>query len=110
MSRPEPLFARGDAARVAGLVAIAGAIQAATIAFTLGEARIPFSALSVYFDGHVYLEIAKSFPLPYAPAGRDYVGHAPGYPALIYLFRLLVPASVANWGTLTMLASALPAL
>lgn len=72
------------------------------LAGVLGALRagIPFSELGVYFDGHLYLQIAKSFPLPYAAEGRDYLGQAPLYPALIWLARLVVPAGLAGWGTL----------
>jgi hypothetical protein len=67
-------------------------------------AEIPLSSLAVFFDGHLYMEIAKSFPVPYAEAGRDYAGHAPGYPALIALTRLLVPDALGSWGIVALLA------
>jgi hypothetical protein len=70
--------------------------------------ELPLTHLGVYFDGHVYIEIAKSFPLPYASEGRHYLGHAPGYPALIALLRALAPGLV-NWGAAALLASWLPA-
>jgi hypothetical protein len=72
-------------------------------------AGVPLAQLGVYFDGHMYLEIARSFPLPYAAEGIAYTGFAPGYPALIYLTRLLVPAELASWGQLALLASLIPA-
>lgn len=67
-------------------------------------ADVPFSNLAVFFDGHLYLEIAKSFPLPYSSAGPHYAGHAPGYPAAIYLLKLIVPDAAGNWGLSALVA------
>lgn len=65
------------------------------------------AALGAHFDGHLYIEIARSFPLPYAAEGRDYLGQPPGYPVLIALGRLVAPEP-ANWGLLALLASWIP--
>lgn len=54
----------------------------------------PLAELAVYRDGHLYLEIAKSFPLPYSADGPAYLAHAPGFPALIHLASLVAP----DWG------------
>ena len=89
--------------------ALALAFQVATAALAAQSAGIPLAHLGVYFDGHLYIEIAKSFPLPYAPEGRHYLGHAPGYPALIALLRQLTPASWVDWGLAALLASWIPA-
>ena len=56
------------------------------------RAGVDLASLGVYFDGYLYVEIAKSFPLPYASEGRIYLGHAPGYPALIYLIEKILPS------------------
>jgi hypothetical protein len=58
------------------------------------------SLLGAYFDGHVYIEIARSFPLPYAPEARGYLGHAPGFSALLWAARLLTFGAI-DWGTLS---------
>ena len=84
-------------------------VHAATSMLAARGAGIPLSHLGVCADGHLYLEIAKSFPLPFSAAGRDYLGQAPGYPALIYMGRLLVAATWLNWGGLALLATWLPA-
>jgi hypothetical protein len=100
-----PVFEPGDAVPVVALFALAFGIHVLTATATAAAARIPLSALGLYFDGHLYIEIARSFPLPYAPEGADYYGHAPGYPALIYLLRLVTPSGPINWGALALLAS-----
>jgi hypothetical protein len=58
-------------------------------------------ALGVYFDGHFYIDIARSFPLPYSPEGLDYLGHAPGFSAALFLARLLTPDAL-HWGALAL--------
>jgi hypothetical protein len=68
-----------------------------------GEIRLP--ELAVFFDGHLYLEIAKSFPLPYSPEGRHYLTHAPGYPAWIAGVHVLVPSGPASWGWAGLIAA-----
>ena len=84
---------------------LALAFQVVTAALAARAAGIPISHLGVYFDGHIYIEIAKSFPLPYAAEGRHYLGHAPGYPAAIALVRALTPSGLVNWGLAALLAS-----
>ncbi len=82
------------------------------VAVALGIARaaeIPLPTLALFFDGHLYLEIAKSFPLPYGPGSLDYTGYAGGYPAFAAAIRLVVPDSLASWGTVLLLASWIPA-
>lgn len=71
--------------------------------------HMPFLRLGAFFDASIYIEIAKSFPLPYAPEGPDYLGHAPGYPALMAFFRSLTPRVYLHWGALALLASWVPA-
>lgn len=91
------------------LVAIAG-VQLALFAWTVWTATerglIPFGALGVYYDGSFYIEIAKSFPLPYGPEALDYTSHAPGYALLIWIVHGL---SWVDWGTAALLASWIPA-
>jgi len=94
---------------MAGLFVFALGVHAVTTRVAVAAAGLPFAHLGVYFDGHVYLEIARSFPLPYAPEGIAYTGFAPGYPALIYAMRLLVPGALASWGSLALLATLIPA-
>ena len=84
---------------------LALAFHVVTAALAAHAVRIPLSHLGVYFDGHLYIEIAKSFPLPYAAEGRHYLGQAPGYPAAITLVRALTPSSLVNWGLAALLAS-----
>ena len=62
------------------------------------QALKPLGALGVYFDGGYYLEIARSFPLPFPPEAISYGGRAPLYPALIWLVHLLTPDALVDWG------------
>jgi len=104
-----PLFTRADALPLALLFAgSAGLVVAVAVAVSRATG-LPLSALAVFYDGHIYLEIARSFPLPYAREGLDYMGHAPGYPAAAWLLRVLTPDALFDWGTLLLLASWLPA-
>lgn len=68
-------------------------------------AGVPLPELSVFFDGHLYIEIAKSFPAPYSPEGRHYLSHAPGYPAWVAMVHGFVPRGPASWGWAAMLAA-----
>ena len=61
--------------------------------------------LAVYFDGHLYMQIAKSFPLPFDAMGPHYQGHAPGYAFGIALIELLTPSAWVNWGLAAMLTT-----
>lgn len=90
-------------AAVAGLLAVLTSVLAAR------DSAMSVGALGVYFDGHLYLEIARSFPLPYGPGAVDYAGHAPGYPGLAWLLRALLPDAWIDWGGLLLLASWIPA-
>jgi hypothetical protein len=106
--QPKPLT-RGDVGPLAAVVAIALVFHVLPAILTSRATELPVRALSVYFDGHMYIEIARSFPLPYPPGSFDYMGQAPGYPALIYLGRLLTPSAFVDWGSLALMASWLPA-
>src|SRR5512139_645341 len=101
--------ASSEAGRMAGLFAFALLVHGAIMQMSARAAGLPLASLGVYFDGHMYLEIARSFPLPYAAEGIAYTGFAPGYPALIYATRLLVPAALAGWTSLALLSSLVPA-
>jgi hypothetical protein len=105
-----PLFQRSDRAPLAALFAFALGVQ--VLAAVLG-ARGELSALGVHFDGHKYIEIARSFPLPYAPEGQALMGHAPGYPAALALARV-ASGGLLHWGWLALgvawLSGALAAL
>jgi hypothetical protein len=100
---------REDMGPLLAVVAIALVFHVLPAVMASRATGLPVRALSVYFDGHMYIEIAKSFPLPYPPESFDYMGHAPGYPALIYLGRLLTPSALIDWGRLALMASWLPA-
>ncbi len=98
--------------RPAGLVAIfliSLALQAGTAVLGASANALPLSHLGVYYDGNLYLEIARSFPLPYAPEGPHYAGQAPLYPGLIWALRVLSPGAWFDWGLLALVASWVPA-
>ena len=85
---------------LAAVFGLALAFHAGTGILAALRAGIPFSELAAYFDGHLYLQVAKSFPLPYSEEGRNYLTHAPLYPGLIWLAHLVVPSALAGWGAL----------
>ncbi len=103
-ARPGPPWAASD--RAAGGLIFGLALCVEVLAAWLGVrgAPISLSALAVFFDGHKYLEIAKSFPLPYSAQGDLLLGHAPGYPALIALLHA-VAGGALDWGSAALLAS-----
>jgi hypothetical protein len=104
-----PAIGRDDALPIAALFfgsLVLYVVIAATVAIRAG---ISLPGLAVFYDGHLYLEIARSFPLPYAAEGRDYMGHAPGYPALAFILRVLTPDSWLDWGMALLVASWVPA-
>lgn len=98
-----------DSYRVAAVTAASLAYLAAVAAGIAWVAGIPLPALSLFFDGHLYLEIAKSFPLPYGPGALDYSGYAAGYPAFAYGTKVFLPDTLGGWGGAMLLASWLPA-
>lgn len=102
-------LAREDLQRCAWLFGVTFALQVALSVAVAASSGMPLPALAAYNDGHLYLEIAKSFPLPYAAEGPHYLGHAPGYPALIAAVHALTPDAWVDWGTAALLASWLPA-
>jgi hypothetical protein len=104
-----PSPAREGALQVALLIALSLALEIAIAARVARATAMPLPWLAAFFDGYLYLDIARSFPLPFSPEGRDYLGQAPGYPALIYLMRQLMPLDTVNWGALALAASWLPA-
>jgi hypothetical protein len=73
---------------------LATAAMAAVAVASATTAQRPLAELSVYFDGHLYLDIARSFPRPLEPGGLIYSGHAPAYPFLIHLLH----ATGLGWG------------
>jgi len=87
---------------IAALAAASLAVAIATAWRGVGDA--PPSTLGAYFDGHLYIDIARSFPLPYAPEGRDYLGHAPLYPALL-AFARAATLHALDWGALAVIVS-----
>ena len=94
---------------MAACAALAVAAHVATALISANGAGVGLSALGAYFDGHLYLEIARSFPLPFSPEGLDYTGQAPGYPLLAWALRVLLPNAWVDWGGVLLLASWLPA-
>jgi hypothetical protein len=89
--------------------ALSGVLAAATSLLAARDSALPTGALGVYFDGHLYLEIARSFPLPFGPGAIDYAGQPPGYPLAAWALRVLLPNAWLNWGGLLLLASWIPA-
>ena len=63
------------------------AISITTTIYAVGWEGL--TTLGVFFDGHLYVEIAKSFPIPFGPGANDYLGQSPVYPAFIFVARLL---------------------
>lgn len=95
----------GEWKTLAFLFVLALALHAIVSIATARAAGVPLSHLAMFYDGHLYLEIAKSFPLPYSPEGHDYWGQPPGLPALIYIARVLVPDAWADWGLVALLTA-----
>ena len=110
MSAPAtPWLARGDRAPLLALVLLSLAVYAGIATVASRQADLPLPALALYSDGFVYIEIAKSFPLPYAAEAEDYTGHAPGYPGVAWMLHRLLSLFGAGWGTALLLASWIPA-
>ena len=108
-SPAESRLTRADLRPVALLIALSLGLQIGIAVLVTRSTSMPLSWLGVFFDGYLYLDIARSFPLPFSPEGRDYLGQAPGYPALIYLARQLTPLHPVNWGALALATSWLSA-
>lgn len=101
---------RDDLPQLALVAALASALHVGVAVAVAARTGIPLQSLGAFFDGHFYLEIARSFPLPYAPQALDYAGLAPAYPALAWLLRGLLPDALVNWGGAMLLATWLPAV
>jgi len=99
--RPAGRDARRETKRGEMLLLAALSLLLSVAAVLLGMRGEGVGDLGAYFDGHLYIEIARSFPLPYSPDGRDYLGHAPGFAALLSLARLLTPDAL-HWGALAL--------
>jgi len=82
-----------------GLAVASLAVSLGTTVLALGPQGL--AELGVYFDGHFYIEIARSFPLPFSAAGIDYMGQAPGFSGALYLARLATPDAI-DWGMLAL--------
>lgn len=100
---------REDLPQLALVAALASALHVGVAVAVAARSGLPLPVLGVFFDGHIYLEIARSFPLPYAPEALDYAGFAPAYPALAWLLHGAL-GSVLNWGGALLLATWLPAV
>lgn len=92
-----PRLTAFDAAVMLGLAAGTTALEALASALGAQPGHGATAPLAVYYDGHKYLEIAKSFPLPYAAEGDLLLGHAPGYPAAIAFAHALC-GGLLDWG------------
>jgi len=103
-ARPPPRLSRSDAAAMLGLAAGATALEALASVLGAQPGHGATAPLAVYYDGHKYLEIARSFPLPYAPEGDVLLGHAPGYPAAIALAHALC-GGLLDWGSVALAVS-----
>ena len=99
-----PVSLRADAKAMAALFVFALGVEITTAILGVARSPDPLPSLAVYFDGHKYLEIARSFPLPYSAEGRELLGHAPGYPAFIALARVFVPGAL-DWGVVALVVS-----
>ncbi len=103
------LFRREDCVPLASVVVLAVSFHAILGSLAIRSVDVTHSNFALFFDGHLYIEIAKSFPLPFGDGARDYMGQAPGYPALIALVRWLTPDALVDWGLAALIASTLPA-
>ena len=99
---------RADLPALAAVTGLALLLPVGVALVSAAHSGIGPSSLGVYHDGHLYIEIARSFPLPYSADGASYVGQAPGYPALIALFHALTPDAWVDWGAAALLASWIP--
>lgn len=80
-----------------GLFVLGLLLFAATAALAARRAGVPLGSLAIHYDGLLYLTIAKSFPVPFAPEALHYASHPPGFPALVWLVHQVVPPSLAGW-------------
>ena len=62
---------RDDLPQLALVAALASALHVGVAVAVAARTGIPLQVLGVFFDGHFYLEIARSFPLPYGPEALD---------------------------------------
>lgn len=78
-----------------------GSLLLSFLTVLLGVRGEGVGELGAYFDGHFYIEIARSFPMPYSAEGLDYLGHAPGFSAVLFLARVMTPETL-HWGMLAL--------
>ena len=83
--------------RMLALFALGLLLFAGTAWLAARGAGVPLGSLAIHYDGMLYLTIAKSFPVPFAPEALHYASHPPGFPALVWLVHQLVPPSLAGW-------------
>lgn len=103
------LFRREDRVPLALVVGLAASFHVVLGSLAIGPLELTHSNFGLFYDGHLYIEIAKSFPLPFGSGARDYMGQAPGYPALIALVRWATPDALVDWGLAALIASTIPA-
>ena len=94
---PRSRSANRDLLALLALFGLGLLLFAATASLAARRAGVPLGSLALYYDGLLYLTIAKSFPIPFAPEALHYASHPPGFPALVWLAHLVVPPSLAGW-------------
>ncbi len=94
---PRSRSANRDPWVVLALFALGLLLFAATASLAARRAGVPLGSLALHYDGLLYLTIAKSFPIPFAPEALHYASHPPGFPALVWLAHLVLPPSLAGW-------------
>jgi len=88
---------------VSGLLLAAIAVRVAALLVASGVTGLPIERLALYFDGHEYITIAQSFPLPYTPGLWIETSWLPGYPlAIAIAFQV-----VGNYAVAALLVSIL---
>ena len=102
----DPPLPANTARERALVVALSLVASAAAVALGHGLGDLP--RLGIYFDGHFYIDIARSFPLPYGEGARDYASHAPGYGGVLWLARTITFGAL-DWGTLAVVVTWLAA-
>jgi hypothetical protein len=79
------------------------AVRVVALLIARGATGLPVEQLALYFDGHEYITIAQSFPLPYGPDLWLETNWLPGYPlAIAIAFQV-----VGNYAVAALLVSIL---
>jgi hypothetical protein len=86
-----------------GLLIAGVAVRITALVFAMEVTGLPAERLALYFDGHEYITIAQSFPLPYGPDLWLETNWLPGYPLAI---AIAFPV-IGNYGLAALLVSIL---